>query len=72
MAPAPVVFASDKPVRQATLVPTRKSLPAREARLAFFVSFVGPRAATAGLTAPARAAPAASVALFKAHCCFLI
>lgn len=72
MAPAPVLFSSDQPVGAATLAAARSSLPARSNRVKFFVSFVGPRAATAGLSAPAGPAHAAYAPLFKAHCSFLI
>ena len=72
IAAAPVVFASDQAVSPASLAPSRRSLPARQSRARFFISFVERRAAMAGLTASARAAPAASAPLFKAHCSFLI
>jgi hypothetical protein len=72
MAAVPVLFAADRPAGVASLAPVRRSLPSRAARVKFFVSFVEPRAATAGLAQAARAAPAAFAPLFKAHCSFLI
>ena len=72
MAPAPALFAADRAVGAPSLAPAPRSPQARAARVKFFALFVGTRAATAGLEASARAAPAAAVPLFKAHCSFVI
>jgi hypothetical protein len=72
MAPAPVLFTSDRSVEPASVTAVRRARPGRGERAKFFVSFVGRRVVKARLVATFEAARAAPAPLFEAHCSFLI
>jgi hypothetical protein len=57
---------------QASPAASRSERTVRGAAALFYASFVEPAALRPVLPASAQAAAAASVPLFKAHCCFLI
>jgi hypothetical protein len=71
VASLPAALGAEQSARVANQ-PVRRAVPAVGACARIYVSLVEPGASRSALPAPAEAARAAGVPLFKAHCSFLI
>jgi hypothetical protein len=67
-----VTFTAERPTSEFRQQARRVTARLPHAALRFYLSLVEPAVVTTALRAPVKAAPAASVPLFQAHCSFLI